>query len=65
MSILKTGKMSTLMKIEPLILETSISDFVFHVVLARVHREKKERNGMFLLEAVIEFELFIAEYFQN
>lgn len=38
-SILKNGKMSTLMKTEQFILETSTSDTFLNVVLATVHRE--------------------------
>lgn len=42
-SILKNGKMSTLMKIEPFVLETSISDIFFNGVLTKVHREKMKQ----------------------
>lgn len=41
-SILKNGKMSTLMKTEQFILETSTSDTFLNVVLAMVHREQRE-----------------------
>lgn len=50
--------MSTLMKIEPFVLETSISDIFFNGVLTKVHREKNETSYMFLLEGAAELELF-------
>jgi hypothetical protein len=62
-SILKNGKMSTLMKIEPVILENFISD-IFKCYSCH-GSQRKERSYMFMLEGTTELGLVIAEYYQS